>query len=100
MKKIWVASTMLLCVVLATEVLAQTSNATVGGTVVDATGALLPGVTITATNIATGIVNTVVSNLGIDPPTAQNMTIDSTSFGRITTASGIRRFTIGARVNF
>ncbi|HYR43701.1 MAG TPA: hypothetical protein VER98_11795, partial [Terriglobia bacterium] len=35
-----------------------------------------------------------------DPPTAVNMTIDSTSFGRITTASGIRRFTIGARVNF
>src|SRR5467141_3964309 len=62
MKKIWVASTILLCVVLATNVLAQTSNATVGGTVADATGALLPGVMITATNVATGIVNSVLSN--------------------------------------
>ena len=35
-----------------------------------------------------------------DPPTAQNMSIDSTSFGRITSASGIRRFTMGARLNF
>ena len=58
MKKILAAGTMLLCIVLAANVLAQTSNATVGGTVADATGALLPGVMITATNIATGIVNT------------------------------------------
>jgi hypothetical protein len=41
---------------------AQTSNATVGGTVSDATGALIPGVSITATNTGTGIVTTVISN--------------------------------------
>src|SRR5215467_5151089 len=41
---------------------AQTSNATLGGTVSDASGALIPGVTITATNTQTGIVTTVVSN--------------------------------------
>src|SRR5438128_3724656 len=41
---------------------AQTINATLGGTVSDATGALIPGVTITATNLATGIVTTVVTN--------------------------------------
>src|SRR5215467_5273062 len=40
----------------------QTSNATLGGTVSDSTGALIPGVSVTATNAATGIVNTVVSN--------------------------------------
>jgi hypothetical protein len=40
----------------------QSSNATLGGTVSDATGALIPGVTITATNTATGIVSSVVSN--------------------------------------
>src|SRR5712671_7155906 len=62
MRKIFAAGTILLGFVLATQVFAQTSNATVGGTVADASGALLPGVTITATNIATGIVNTVVSN--------------------------------------
>src|SRR5439155_9668834 len=40
----------------------QTSNATVGGTVADATGALIPGVTVTATNTGTGIVTKVVTN--------------------------------------
>jgi len=33
----------------------QTINATLGGTVSDTTGALIPGVAITATNAATGI---------------------------------------------
>ena len=33
-----------------------------GGTVSDSTGALIPGVTITATNAATGIMTTVISN--------------------------------------
>src|SRR5499433_4022931 len=40
----------------------QSTNATVGGTVQDATGAFIPGVTITATNTGTGIVTTVISN--------------------------------------
>src|SRR5213594_1850618 len=52
----------LLCLVLTALAFAQTSNATLGGTVSDASGALIPGVSITATNIATGIVTTVVSN--------------------------------------
>jgi hypothetical protein len=40
----------------------QSTNATVGGTVQDATGAFIPGVTVTATNVGTGIVTMVVSN--------------------------------------
>src|SRR5262245_26394727 len=40
----------------------QTINATLGGTVSDSTGALIPGVTITATNVATGIATNVVTN--------------------------------------
>src|SRR5438093_10824249 len=40
----------------------QSTNATVGGTVQDAMGAFIPGVSITATNTATGIVTTVISN--------------------------------------
>src|SRR5262249_4968027 len=43
-------------------VFGQSINATVGGTVSDASGALISGVTGTATNTATGIVNTVVTN--------------------------------------
>ncbi|HLH32255.1 MAG TPA: carboxypeptidase-like regulatory domain-containing protein [Terriglobia bacterium] len=41
---------------------AQTTNATLGGTVSDATGALIPGVEVTAKNVGTGIVNTTLTN--------------------------------------
>jgi hypothetical protein len=40
----------------------QSSNGTIGGTVADSSGAVIPGVTITATNNATGVVTTVLSN--------------------------------------
>jgi hypothetical protein len=40
----------------------QSSNASVGGIVSDPSGANIPGVTIKATNQATGIVTTVISN--------------------------------------
>jgi hypothetical protein len=52
----------LVCVALLPRSFAQTTNATLGGTVSDATRALIPGVTITATNTQTGIVTTVVTN--------------------------------------
>src|ERR1700704_1454776 len=51
-----------LCLLLSTLTFAQTTNATLGGTVSDASGALIPGVMITATNTQTGIVTTVISN--------------------------------------
>ena len=41
---------------------AQSSNATLGGTVSDATGASIPGVSVSATNTGTGIVTTVLTN--------------------------------------
>jgi hypothetical protein len=37
-------------------------NATLGGTVTDATGAFIPGVTMTATNVQTGIVTNTITN--------------------------------------
>lgn len=54
--------TILLSLILPVHAFVQTSNATLGGTVTDSTGALIPGVTITATNTGTGIVSTVISN--------------------------------------
>ena len=51
-----------LCLLLSLSAFAQTSNATLGGTVSDSTGALIPGVSITATNTGTGVVTTVISN--------------------------------------
>ena len=50
------------CLFLAVNGFAQASDATVGGTVSDATKALIPGVTVTATNTGTGIVVTALSN--------------------------------------
>ena len=41
---------------------AQTGNGSVGGIVQDSTKALVPGVTVTLTNVDTGVVNTAVSN--------------------------------------
>ena len=40
----------------------QSNNATVSGTVADPSRAVVPGVTVTATNNATGVVTTVISN--------------------------------------
>src|SRR5580765_2469291 len=56
------ATVLLFCMILSLNAFAQTTDATVGGTVSDPTGALIPGVTITATNVGTGIVKTVLSN--------------------------------------
>ena len=49
------ASAALLCVGVSTGAWAQSQNARLGGTVADATGALIPGVEVTAANDATGL---------------------------------------------
>ena len=53
---------LLLCLASVTPAFAQSTSAAVSGTIDDSTDALLPGVTVTATNNATGIVTTVLSN--------------------------------------
>ena len=53
---------LLLCLASVTPALAQSTSAAVSGTIDDGTGALIPGVTVTATNNATGVVTTVLSN--------------------------------------
>src|SRR5436190_14228048 len=47
---------------LSAPALSQSTNATVSGTIADSTGALIPGVSVTATNTATGVVTTALSN--------------------------------------
>jgi hypothetical protein len=42
--------------------IAQSSNGSISGVVTDDSGAILPGVTVTATNVATGVNRTAVSN--------------------------------------
>jgi hypothetical protein len=53
---------MVFCCVTAGLAYSQTSNASLGGTVTDASGAYIPGVTITANNTNTGIANTTITN--------------------------------------
>src|SRR5262245_50160644 len=63
MKILRVATTVLVSVLLlSAHLFSQSSNATVSGTLEDPTGAVVPGVTVTATNIATGVVASVQSN--------------------------------------
>ncbi len=57
-----IITTALLSLALCFAGLAQTTNATLGGTVSDATKALIPGVTVTATNTGTGVVSSTVTN--------------------------------------
>src|SRR5439155_7537808 len=64
MKKHFVATVGLLFLILSTTTPAfsQISNATVSGIIEDSTHAVLPGVTVVATNTATGVMSTVVTN--------------------------------------
>ena len=55
MQRIVVASVLLFSV-LSLQAFGQSANATVSGTVIDASNAVLPGVGITATNNATNVV--------------------------------------------
>src|SRR3989442_2378113 len=50
------------CLFLSTHTFAQPGNGKLGRTVEDATGALIPGVSIMATNTGTGIVNAALTN--------------------------------------
>ena len=62
MGKSILAASIMLIALSATAMFGQISNATVSGTIEDATHAVLPGVNITATNMATGVTTTAVSN--------------------------------------
>src|SRR5215471_25256 len=62
MSKSIIGAAAMLFVIACTQAYGQVSNATVSGTIEDSTKALLPGVTVTATNTATGVVTTAVSN--------------------------------------
>lgn len=62
MKRLLIVVTVALCLATANDASAQTGNASVGGFVQDPTRAFIPGVTVVATNIQTGVASTVVTN--------------------------------------
>jgi len=62
MRAVKVLLAFLSALLLVTPAFSQSTNATLTGTIADSTGALIPGVSVTATNTATGVVNTVITN--------------------------------------
>ena len=56
------AATVFICLLLSAIVFGQSTSATVSGTVSDSSDALIPGVTVTATNDGTGVMTSIVSN--------------------------------------
>src|SRR5512135_1729769 len=62
MRRLSVCSLFVLMLALSPAVMAQSAVGTLSGTVADESGAAIPGVTVTATNHATGVVRTTVTN--------------------------------------
>src|SRR5919108_389812 len=62
MKGSFVTAAAVVCLFFVMNGFAQVINATLNGTVTDATGALIPGAEITATQTETGVVSTTVTN--------------------------------------
>src|SRR5437763_14747092 len=61
-RTLYVALGLLVGFALSVQAFGQSTFATVSGTVSDPSGAVLPGVSLSATNNATGVVTTVISN--------------------------------------
>src|SRR5215475_5797694 len=59
---IYAAAVLLLLLMVSLQAFGQSINASVGGTVADPSKALIPGVTVTATNTGTGVASTAVTN--------------------------------------
>src|SRR3954453_5936443 len=76
----------LLVVLVPAASFAQSSNGSISGVVTDDTGAAVPGVTVTATNTATGVARTTVSNatghyqIALLPPATYNVGAELSGF--------------------
>src|SRR5678809_514497 len=57
-----VVAAVVVCLLVGGKLVAQTSNASVTGFVQDPSQAFIPGVTVTATNTETGVVNSTITN--------------------------------------
>jgi hypothetical protein len=94
------------CMLASTVAIAQTSAGSIGGRVMDTTGAALPGVTITATNDKTGFSRTVVT--GADgrydfpsiPIGTYNVVAELSGFATVTTRNVEVQVATDRTVNF
>ncbi len=62
MGRLFVGSTVLVCLLYFGSAFAQSTNASLSGTVQDSTQAVVAGATVTATNTETGVVSTTKAN--------------------------------------
>ena len=62
MRKELVATALVFCLISGAQAPAQSTNGSIGGVVQDASKAVLPGVSVSLANTATGVVTTTVSN--------------------------------------
>jgi hypothetical protein len=62
MRKPYTACALLISFLVSIPAFTQSSNASLSGAVSDAAKALIPGVTVTATNVETGVVSTGITN--------------------------------------
>lgn len=62
MRRILIVVAVLVCIGSGAQLFAQSTYATVSGSVADVSGAVLPGVSVTAANDGTGIVTSVITN--------------------------------------
>jgi hypothetical protein len=62
MKRLCISATVFLCLVLAANSSGQVINASLSGTVSDASGAFIPGAEVAAKRTATGVISTLITN--------------------------------------
>lgn len=105
-KKLIVALAALSVLVLAMQAFSQSSNSTLGGTVADASQAVLPGATVTATNTQTGVATTTLTNNAgaYNFPSLQpgiyKITVEMTGFQTTTKTDAELRASGRSTVNF
>jgi hypothetical protein len=86
--------------------MAQVVNASLGGTVTDASGAVVPGATVTATGVDTGVVNKVITNatgvyqfVGLQAGNYR-VTAEMTGFQKVTFDPVVLNAAANVRLNF
>ncbi|HWC17611.1 MAG TPA: carboxypeptidase regulatory-like domain-containing protein, partial [Terriglobales bacterium] len=94
------------CLLLASSINAQTTGASVSGTVTDPSGAIIPGATVSATNSATGISQATVTNTSgaynipnLQPGTYQ-VTVNAQGFPQYITKGLVLEVGAQQQINF
>ncbi len=99
-------STMLLVLILCPVLCAQTTNASLGGTVADASGAVIPGASVSATGIDTGVVTKAITNdsgayqFASLPPGKYRVTAEMAGFQKTTFDPVELNVSANVRLNF